>query len=52
MITSEFYNEKLQVLDNKVKHNNLPTHIYEDTKHKIEFGVNLAFNENKSYLKK
>jgi hypothetical protein len=47
------------ILHNKVKHNNLPTRIYEfdyvgyeDTKQKIEFDVNLAFNKNKSYLKK
>ena len=47
------------ILKNKLKHENLPTRIYEfdyvgyeDTKQKIEFDVFLAFNENKSYLKK
>jgi len=47
------------ILHNKVKHENLPTRIYEfdyvgyeDTKQKIEFDVSLSFNENKSYLKK
>jgi hypothetical protein len=47
------------ILHNKVKHENLPTRIYEfdyigyeDTNQKIEFDVFLAFNENKSYLKK
>lgn len=48
------------ILKNKVKHEKLPTRIYEfdyigyeDTKHKIEFDVFLAFNNaNKSYLKK
>jgi hypothetical protein len=47
------------ILKNKVKHENLPTRIYEfdyigyeDTKQKIEFDVFLAFNENKTYLKK
>ena len=47
------------ILHNKLKHENLPTRIYEfdyvgyeDTKQKIEFDVFLAFNENKSYLKK
>ena len=47
------------ILHNKIKHENLPTRIYEfdyvgyeDTKHKIEFDVDLAFNQNKTYLKK
>jgi len=47
------------ILHNKVKHENLSTRIYEfdyvgyeDTKQKIDFDVFLAFNENKSYLKK
>jgi hypothetical protein len=47
------------ILHNKVKNENLPTRIYEfdyvgyeDTKQKIDFDVFLAFNENKSYLKK
>jgi len=47
------------ILKNKLKHENLPTRIYEfdyvgyeDTKQKIDFDVFLAFNENKSYLKK
>jgi len=47
------------ILKNKLKHENLPTRIYEfdyvgyeDTKQKIEFDVFLAFNENKTYLKK
>jgi hypothetical protein len=47
------------ILKNKIEHENLPTRIYEfdyigyeDTKQKIEFDVDLAFNQNKSYLKK
>ena len=47
------------ILHNKIKHENLPTRIYEfdyvgyeDTKHKIEFDVDLTFNQNKTYLKK
>ena len=47
------------ILKNKLKHENLPTRIYEfdyvgyeNTKQKIDFDVFLAFNENKSYLKK
>ncbi len=47
------------ILKNKVKHENLPTRIYEfdyigyeDSKQKIEVDVHLAFNQNKSYLKK
>ena len=47
------------ILHNKLKHENLPTRIYEfdymgyeDTKKKIEFDVDLSFNQNKTYLKK
>ena len=47
------------ILKNKLKHENLPTRIYEfdyvgyeDIKQKIEFDVDLSFNENKTYLKK
>ena len=47
------------ILKNKLKHENLPTRIYEfdyvgyeDSKEKIELDIFLAFNENKSYLKK
>jgi len=47
------------ILKNKVKHENLPTRIYEfdyvgyeDTKQKIDFDVDLVFNQNKTYLKK
>ena len=47
------------ILHNKIKHENLPTRIYEfdyvgyeDTKQKIDFDVELAFNQNKTYLKK
>jgi hypothetical protein len=47
------------ILKNKVKHENLPTRIYEfdyigyeDIKQKIEFDVDLVFNQNKTYLKK
>lgn len=46
------------ILHNKVKHENLPTRIYEfdyvgyeGTKHKIEFDVNLAFNNTKKIMK-
>ena len=36
-----------------IKHENLPTRIYEDTKQKIVFDVFLEFNnKNKTYLKK
>ena len=47
------------ILHNKVKHENLPTRIYEfdyvgyeDTKQKIDFDIFLEFNKNKTYLKK
>lgn len=47
------------ILKNKLKHENLPTRIYEfdyvgyeDTKQKIDFDVDLVFNQNKTYLKK
>jgi len=47
------------ILHNKIKHENLPTRIYEfdymgyeDTKQKIELDVILNFNQNKTYLKK
>ena len=47
------------ILHNKLEYKNLPTRIYEfdymgyeDTKQKIEFDVDLAFNQNKTYLKK
>jgi len=47
------------ILHNKIKYENLPTRIYEfdymryeDTKQKIEFDVDLDFNQNKTYLKK
>ena len=47
------------ILHNKLKHENLPTRIYEfdyvgyeDTKKKIDFDVDLSFNQNKTYLKK
>jgi len=47
------------ILKNKLKHENLPTRIYEfdyvgyeDTKKKIDFDVDLSFNQNKTYLKK
>jgi hypothetical protein len=46
------------ILKNKIKHENLPTRIYEfdyigyeDSKKKIELDVFLAFNQNKTYLK-
>jgi hypothetical protein len=46
------------ILHNKIKHENLPTRIYEfdymgyeDMKQKIELDVFLAFNQNKTYLK-
>ena len=47
------------ILKNKIKHENLPTRIYEfdymgyeDAKEKIDFDINLSFNVNKTYLKK
>lgn len=47
------------ILHNKLEHENLPTRIYEfdyvgyeDKKQKIDFDVDLDFNQNKSYLKK
>ena len=47
------------ILKSKLKHENLPTRIYEfdyvgyeDTKQKIDFDVDLVFNQNKTYLKK
>jgi hypothetical protein len=47
------------ILHNKIKHENLPTRIYEfdymgyeDMKQKIELDVDLSFNQNKTYLKK
>jgi hypothetical protein len=46
------------ILHNKVKHENIPTRVYEfdyigyeDPKQKIEFDVFLEFNKNKTYLK-
>jgi hypothetical protein len=46
------------ILHNKVKHENIPTRVYEfdyvgyeDNNKKIEFDVFLGFNQNKTYLK-